>query len=292
MFSRIRVLRPSDVPQALALSQSVCWSQTPADWGLVIEMNPAGCFSMEVDGKMVATTSTIRYGTELAWIGMVLTHPEYRGRGFARALMQQALDHLDDVQSVKLDATEMGAPLYKELGFVDECAIERWLRAPAPSASAEACEYIPQPLFDREAFGADRSALLRRLGEFEAASAPDVGQVGNLQRVGNPLGRVGPITNRPQDAILAHKANLAFAMGRGNRFGPCVSGSKEAAEKLARWFLARHPNEEILWDLFPENNLAQSLGFSLFRRLTRMTRGRNLKDDHSLIYAGAGFEFG
>jgi GNAT superfamily N-acetyltransferase len=285
MASRIRILEPSDVPQALALSQAVGWNQTPADWSLVIEMNPAGCFAMEVDATVVATTTTIRYGTDLAWIGMVLTHPEFRGRGYARALMERALGHLNDVQTIKLDATEMGRPLYKQLGFVEECAIERWIRPPLPSSPGDADGFIPQSELDKQAFGADRTALLHRLAV--------VGQAGNLRRVGNPLGRVQteawPITNRPQDAILPHNA---FAMGRGSRFGPCVSRSKEAAEKLAQWFLGCHTNEELLWDLFPENNLAQSFGFELSRRLTRMSRGRILPDDHSLIYAGAGFEFG
>ena len=286
-------MQPSDGPQALALSQAVGWNQTPADWSLVIEMNPEGCFAVECDGSVVATTSTIRYGTGLAWIGMVLTHPEFRGRGYARALMGRALDHLKDVQTVKLDATEMGAPLYRKLGFVDECAIERWIRPPQPSAPADADGFIPQLEVDQQAFGADRSALLHRLAEFEAASISTVVQAGSLRAVWQTalscLHAPGRVTNPPQAASLHH---TAFAMGRGNRFGPCVSRSKEAAEKLAQWFLGRHPNEEVLWDLFPENNLAQSFGFELSRRLTRMTRGRNLRDDHSLIYAGAGFEFG
>src|ERR1700722_19494284 len=126
MANRIRLLEPPDVPQARALSQSAGWNQTPEDWALAIEMNPVGCFAMELEGALVATTTTIRYGTDLAWIGMVLTHPEYRGRGFARALMQQVLEHLSDVETIKLDATEMGAPLYRQYGFVGECAIERW----------------------------------------------------------------------------------------------------------------------------------------------------------------------
>jgi hypothetical protein len=191
---------------------------------------------------------------------MVLTHPEYRGRGYARTLMERALDYLHDVQTVKLDATEMGHPLYKTLGFVDECATERWIRPAQPSAPAGITEPRPQgaePLLDKEAFGADRSALLNRLAQFEGASLKD-----------------------------------AFAMGRADRFGPCVSRSREAAEQLAQWFLSRHPNEQLLWDLFPENNLAEPLGFTLSRRLTRMMRGRVLTGDNSLIYAGAGFEFG
>jgi len=292
MPSRIRILEAKDVPQALALSRAVGWNQTPADWALVIEMNPAGCFALECDGQLVATTSTIRYGTELAWVGMVLTHPEHRGRGYARTLMQQALDHLSDVRTVKLDATEMGRPLYKKLGFVDESITERWTRPVLPSVQAPAGVFTSQPELDREAFGADRSALLHRLAQFESACV--VGQDGILQGVGNPLVRLEAEGRRlatgAQAASLPHAA--AFAMGRADRFGPCVSRSPEAAEQLARWFLSRHPNEELLWDLFPENNLAESLGFRLSRRLTRMTRGRTLTGDNSLIYAGAGFEFG
>jgi GNAT superfamily N-acetyltransferase len=241
------------------LSRAVGWNQTSADWALVIEMNPEGCFALECDGQLVATTSTIRYGTDLAWVGMVLTHPEYRGRGYARTLMECALDHLSDIATVKLDATEMGQPLYKQLGFADECPTERWIRPPqsSPAGSTEPRPQGAEALLDKQAFGADRGALLNRLARFECASVKN-----------------------------------AFAMGRADRFGPCVSRSREAAEQLAHWFLARHPNEELLWDLFPENNLAEPLGFKLSRRLTRMTRGRALTGDNSLIYAGAGFEFG
>ncbi len=242
------------MPQALALSQAVGWNQTAADWSLVIEMNPAGCFAIEIEGMVVATTTTIRYGSRLAWIGMVLTHPDFRGRGFARGLMQQALDHLSDVETIKLDATEMGAPLYRQLGFADECPIERWT-GQAHALPIEVDEYNQN--FDREAFGADRSVLLERLAKIESASLKD-----------------------------------AFAMGRGNRFGPCVSRSREAAQRLAQWFLARHANEQIVWDLFPENNLAKAQGFELKLKLTRMTRGRKLESDRALVYAGAGFEFG
>jgi predicted GNAT family acetyltransferase len=257
MSNPIRLLTPADVPQALGLSRSVAWNQTAEDWRLVIEMNPEGCFAIEQEGAVVATTTTIRYGTDLAWIGMVLTHPDFRGRGYARALMERALDHLDGIETVKLDATEMGAPLYKKLGFVDECPIERWTFTPNSSASASVETYAVNPALDQEAFGADRSALLNRLAKIESASLKD-----------------------------------AYAMGRGNRFGPCVSRSKESARILAQRYLANHPNQPRVWDLFPENNLAQELGFERNRRLIRMTKGRKIIHNPQQIYAAAGFEFG
>ncbi|HVO96813.1 MAG TPA: GNAT family N-acetyltransferase [Bryobacteraceae bacterium] len=256
MSIRARMLTLADVPDACALSQSAGWNQTADDWRLAIEMNPDGCFAIEADSNVVATTTTIPYGTRLAWIGMVLTHPEYRGRGFARALMQRALDHLGSVETVKLDATEMGAPLYRQFGFVDECPIERWIRSPLPSPPAKADVYLPDPELDGEAFGADRCALLARLSRIESASAPG-----------------------------------AIAMGRGTRFGPCVSRSKESAVALLHWYLARHCGGEILWDTFP-SELPKSEGFKIYRRLTRMTRGRVLHPNNAVVYAGAGLEFG
>ena len=256
MSHRIRLLEPSDVPQALQLSQAVGWNQTPGDWSLAIEMNPEGCFALESDATVVATTTSIHYGTELAWVGMVLTHPEFRGRGYARALMQRVLDHLSGVETIKLDATEMGEPLYRQLGFVEECFIERW-RGHAQASPVAASEFVAHPQLDREAFGADRGALLERLAKFEAASTKE-----------------------------------AFAMARGDRFGPCVSRSREQAQLLAQWYFSRHPQQPVLWDLFPENNLAQPLGFEFSRRLTRMTRGCIRRGSSSLVYAGAGFEFG
>jgi GNAT superfamily N-acetyltransferase len=256
MSNRIRPLTTADVPQAMALSRAASWNQTADDWRLAIEMNPEGCFAIESDGMVTATTTTIRYGTDLAWIGMVLTHPEFRGLGFARSLMQCALHHLSDVRTVKLDATEMGEPLYRQCGFVEECPIERWVRQPASAPSATVDGYAPNPSLDRDAFGADRALLLDRLARIESASLDG-----------------------------------AFAMTRGNRFGPCVSRSSDGAVELLHWALSRHSDQAMLWDTFP-SDLPKLEGFELSRRLKRMTRGAILRGDESLIYAGAGFEFG
>ena len=256
MSNRIRLLTASDLPQACALSRAVNWNQTEADWRLAIEMNPQGCFVMEAEGVVVATTTTIRYGTKLAWVGMVLTHPDFRRQGLASALMERALDRLSDVETVKLDATEMGAPVYRRLGFVDDREIERWIRPPGAVLASRIDGYFANPSLDLEAFGADRSALLRPLAGIESASTPD-----------------------------------GFAMGRGVRFGPCVSRSEESAVALLHWYLSRHAGEQVLWDTFP-SDLPRSHGFELSRRLLRMVRGPALAADDSLVYAGAGFEFG
>jgi GNAT superfamily N-acetyltransferase len=269
----VRLLTAADLDAAMALSREAGWNQTREDWARMLALTPQGCFGVDCDDRLVATSTTYCYGSELAWIGMVLTAADYRGRGLARATMHAAIDFARsrDVAWIKLDATDMGRPLYEKLGFAAEYAVERWLRpaAPASGALVDACR--PSPTLDREAFGADRSELLMSLAPIEAAS------------------------------ISAR----AFAMGRpGTKaayFGPCVSRSVDDAAKLLDWFLSRHAHEQVFWDLIEPNfdayALARTRGFNPVRRLARMAlAGRPsvapFVERPELVYALGGFEFG
>jgi GNAT superfamily N-acetyltransferase len=54
-----------------------------------------------------------------AYIQWIATDDEFRGRGYARAVMAALLAALDgrDIPAVELHATPMGEPLYRTLGF-------------------------------------------------------------------------------------------------------------------------------------------------------------------------------
>src|SRR5215475_4100524 len=124
----LRTLTTADIPAAVELSTGAGWNQTAADWLALLNDSPEGCLGIECDGRLAATTTVVCYEKRLAWIGMVLTHPDYRRRGFARKLVSEAIGIAHDrgVYTVKLDATDLGRPLYKELGFSDEQKVERW----------------------------------------------------------------------------------------------------------------------------------------------------------------------
>ena len=72
---------------------------------MLLELAPAGCFAIEVDRLVAATTTLLCHGARLAWIGMVLTKPQYRHRGLARRLLAHALDQADalGIETVKLE---------------------------------------------------------------------------------------------------------------------------------------------------------------------------------------------
>ena len=115
----IRQMRPGDIPDAMQLKQAAGWNQVPGDWERLLRLDPQGCFVAEIDGKVVGSATALRHGTQMAWLGMVLVLPEYRRRGVAKALTEHALAWLDGhgVKACGLDATDMGKPLYEQLGF-------------------------------------------------------------------------------------------------------------------------------------------------------------------------------
>jgi GNAT superfamily N-acetyltransferase len=262
---QLRVMTKTDVPGGVRLNTIVGWNQTEADWERFLTTSPKGCFVMEDDGKIAGTSATITYEGRFAWIGMVLVDPDYRNRGIGTALLQRAVEYLDDagVPTLKLDATPAGKPLYEKMGFVTEYEIDRWIlkrstpKHSAATTAAPSSEALAQAFdLDREIFGADRSALLRSLSEH----APDLTFV---------------------ERNLSHLSGYAF--GRRGLFadhlGPWMGREHDTAEILLKQFLQRSPRGAIIIDALKSSKIAGELlrehGFSPVRLLTRMYRGPN-----------------
>jgi GNAT superfamily N-acetyltransferase len=265
----LRKLRAEDVPAAFQLSAEARWNQTQEDWYLLLELAPNTCFAIEVNGRLAATTTLLCYGRRLGWIGMVLTKAEFQRRGFAKKLFHEALKQADEmaIETIKLDATEQGQPLYEQFGFRGEQDIVRWSRTKAgtehlPSSSPSAVVWHD---VDANYFGADRLMLLERMEK----------------------------RNR---AAVRRQAYLFWRPGRVSAYlGPCVSDNPEDARSL---IIACVKDSALswYWDLFPNNQqaatIARELGFTPQRRLLRMARGKELREDRNAIYAIAGFELG
>src|SRR6266705_2759777 len=125
---QLRLMTTDDLAVATELSTAAGWNQTAEDWQMLIGIEPQNCLAIEADGRLVSTTTLMCYSQRLAWIGMVLTSANYRGRGFARRLLAAALDRADSlgIETVKLDATDDGKPIYEKFGFKAEQPVERW----------------------------------------------------------------------------------------------------------------------------------------------------------------------
>lgn len=261
----LRPLREEDVPQAMEISTVVGWNQTPADWHRLLRLDADGCVCVEEDGRVVSTATAIRYGNEVAWVGMVLTLPEYRGRCYATQLLARLHEWLDcqGVACSRLDATNMGRPVYEKMGYVGEYWVERWRREPATMPVQRRADDPLPP--------AAPSGWQKPLLELLAAQ----GESARLEESGVAFARPGRVATY---------------------FGPCLAPNEVAARRLIEWFLERHGDEPCFWDLAPEHPaaaLAAEYGFQPVRRLLRMRRGGtpDIKIPQE-AWAFAGFEYG
>lgn len=263
----IRRLTADDIPSALSLSSLAGWNQTEADWNRMLHLDNCACLGVECDSHVVATATLTFYQDQLGWLGMVLTHPNYRHRGLARHLVGHALEIAEarGIRTLKLDATEFGIALYRSLGFEEEQSVERWSGPGRPAGIAQAAALSAAHFhLDRQAFGVDRTGVLQSLSK------------------------------------------TAFVTGEGFAFcrpgaaasylGPCVARSAASAKDVIEDCLSSIDAPRWFWDLFPANvaaiRIARDLDFKLVRKLVRMRKGPDLQADQSMIYAGSGFELG
>ena len=117
----IRNLSAVDIPAADKIVMSA-FGQSESrldEMRRYLEIQPDGYFVAEQAGIMLGMVGAIDYGT-FAYIGLMVVWPEFQGRGIGRLLMEHLLGWLDQRGTPSLlDATEMGYPLYKKLGFVE-----------------------------------------------------------------------------------------------------------------------------------------------------------------------------
>jgi len=277
---RVRAFARDDLPFADALRGLVGWNQTLDDWRRFLALEPEGCFLAEWDGVPAGTATTLVYGPELAWIGMVLVHPEYRRRGISRALVGHCIACLRErgVRCIKLDATPLGKEVYDGLGFKDEWTLTRWEHAGLqlePPADARLRPWRSSgSALDAAAFGVSRDRLLETLVSRSCCAW---------------------VLETAPDHIAAY--GLLRPGARALYLGPVAATSPGEGLLIIQALLARSGRERVFWDIPDQNTAAvawaRAHGFAAQRGLTRMYLGENAAPgDPRQQFALAGPEVG
>jgi GNAT superfamily N-acetyltransferase len=252
----IRKLDSRDIAAVLELARAAGWNQTAGDIEMLLRLAPDGCFGIECDGVLAATTTLVPIAPGVAWLGMVLTGDGLRRRGFARRLVEHELEAANTlhIATVGLDATDMGRPLYASLGFRDEQPVERWAGRLQKLRTGTDPLPTDSPLMHE---------LSARSEVFAAADAY------LMTRRGRRAHYIGPFV-APDPAAAASLIRSAFEPSRGETyFWDVLPQNGEAVQLLRR------------------------LGFERVRSLVRMVRGPALpRADEHTIFAIKGFELG
>jgi GNAT superfamily N-acetyltransferase len=276
---QIRTMTTGDLALGLRLSRQAGWNQTEADWLRLLYFEPEGCFAAELDGSAVGTTTTCVFGP-VAWIAMVLVDEEHRRRGIGTHLLRHALEYLDSrqVPTIRLDATQLGRPVYEKLGFVPEYELARY-QGIAPSYQASLtitetpAETYPNIIeFDKVITGTNREKMLIRLFDEFPHGLRALWRQGKIE---------GYLTMRPGAEAV--------------QIGPCVA-VPSAGPALLRDALGRCAGQRVFVDIPIQNadavKIAESSGLTIQRCFTRMCRGERVDDNVAALWAGSGPEKG
>ncbi len=70
------------------------------------------------NGNIVAIGTNIQH-KDSAWLAHIIVHPDHRNKGLGREMASALIKdlHSDRFKTIYLDATDMGYPVYKKLGF-------------------------------------------------------------------------------------------------------------------------------------------------------------------------------
>jgi predicted N-acetyltransferase YhbS len=226
---------PDHIEGAVALSRRENWPHRPQDWQMALQLS-RGAVALDDQGRVTGTILVTAYGDDCAMINMVIVDRNVRGKGLGRRLMEQAFA-LAKERPLRLVATADGVPLYQKLGFAPSGTVLQHqggvARLGAPDGVEAASEAdLPQiKALDRDAYGADRDALINALAER--------GQFAVIRRNGT---------------IDAYAAIRPF--GRGQVIGPVIAGGAEDAKALIGFFAASRPGAFLRVDTDSRTGIA------------------------------------
>ena len=246
-----------------------------------LTLQPDGAFVVRDKDAIVGFGAALDYGS-FAYIGLMSVHPSVQKQGVGRMLMDTLLTWLTarGCQTVLLDASHAGAPLYLHYGFVED---DRTLdirqvqnkallhTRPERVSRLQEEDFAKLVAFDTTHFGASRETLLATY------------YVDEPQRVFVTRENNGDITGY----LFAQKRTI----------GPWVARSVEEAEQLLQCALTLPYSIEPAVFVSAHNADALTLlaryGFVQARSLSHMRKGLSVKRRRATtLYGQASLGFG
>ncbi len=276
----IRPMLPTDLPMGRELVNQAGWNQTESDWLRFLELQPDGCFVAAWGGQFVGTVTTCIFD-RVGWIGMLLVDKAFRRRGIGRALMTRVIEYLEsrDVETIRLDATALGEPLYRTLGFETQFRLTRFLGKVEGNTAPQSVDAV-------------------RSEDWEAAFAFDSAIVGYARRrlltklFGDP--EVLTFIDRQGETMQGY---LCIRPGRlATYIGPCLAASEQPGRRLLAH--ARHlcSGQSVMVDSPSDHRHAvdaiQSFGLKPAREFIRMIRGTPTQENLASLWSSSGPEKG
>lgn len=133
-MAEMRVMTAAELETALGWAAEEGWNPGHDDAAAFRAADPEGFFVALADGTPVAAISVVNHAPDMAFLGLYLCRPEWRGRGIGLRLWQHALDHAGP-RTVGLDGVPAQQANYARSGFVKAGETRRFA-GPVPARPA------------------------------------------------------------------------------------------------------------------------------------------------------------
>ncbi|MBZ0320027.1 MAG: GNAT family N-acetyltransferase [Anaerolineae bacterium] len=290
MTLNIRNLHTPDVDAANEILVAAFQSSRSyqEDLNLYLTLAPNDWYLAVWDGVPAGVVGVVNYGP-VAYVGFMAVHPDFQRKGIAEALMKHGLAKMEAAGCpiALLDASAMGEPLYRKLGFVDDGqSAQYWIEG----------SLVRKPT-DFQSI--DMDGVTTRL--MHPADIPNLVQLdtpifgANRERLFLLL-----IETLPERSFVAEDTSgqlVGFVFSQPKRIGPLVALNPPAAEALLQAALSV-PSEGRVMMIAPViNPFAQELvlkyGFQHFRTNAHMRYGGTQHPGRrELIYSLMSFAIG
>jgi GNAT superfamily N-acetyltransferase len=165
MTTEIRQLSLPDVAELLVWAKAEGWNPGIDDAATFRAADPEGFLGCFVDGRMAAGISAVTSGPDFGFIGLYISHPDFRGQGYGRQVWDAGMARLGD-RTVGLDGVPAQQENYRSMGFAPAYRTWRYSGRFMPSNIDPSVSAIgPDPLpaiaaFDRRHYPGPRPEFL------------------------------------------------------------------------------------------------------------------------------------
>lgn len=279
----IHPLTINDLEFCNHLVKQAGWNQTEADWIRILTLDEHHSFIAKNEEASLGTISATLF-QEVAWISMVLVDQSHRGQGIGQRLFSYMLAHLQrhNIQSIRLDATAFGQPLYEKYGFRSEYSLVRMFKS-KEKISAGSFHPSIRPLdseksiltLDQKATGSHRQKLLQRFITEDQLYC----------------------FYFDADDFKTRGGYVALRLGRqAMQIGPCIVTDPSKGYPLLNHALQFAGKKDIMIDIPEDHKIAMEWalnhGFIPQRTFIRMILGVPIQEEESSIWASFGPEKG
>ncbi len=122
----VRVMTKYDLKMVMGWAASEGWNPGKYEIEPLYAADPRGYKVLEVDGEPIASLASIKHSQSLAFLGLYIVKPEFRGKGYGKLLWDISMGTLMDCKTIGLNGVLSQVDNYRKSGFLPCHLNTRW----------------------------------------------------------------------------------------------------------------------------------------------------------------------